>query len=69
LSDLSEETIKKLARYPNVGAFLLGRLAVDERFKRQGLGARLLKDALLKCLEQSKHIAAAVVAVEQGDHA
>jgi ribosomal protein S18 acetylase RimI-like enzyme len=64
LSDLSEETTKKLARYPHVGAFLLGRLAVDERYKGQGLGAKLLRDALLKSLEQSKHIAAAVVAVD-----
>jgi ribosomal protein S18 acetylase RimI-like enzyme len=64
LSDLTEESIKKLARYPHAGAFLIGRLAVDERFKGQGLGAKLLRDALLKSLEQSKHIAAAVVAVD-----
>ena len=64
LSDLSEETTKKMARYPHVGAFLLGRLAVDERYKGQGFGAKLLKDALLKSLEQSKHIAAAVVALD-----
>lgn len=64
LSDLAEDTIKKLARYPQVGAFLLGRLAVDERYKGQGLGGKLLGDALLKSLEGSKHIAAAVVAVD-----
>jgi ribosomal protein S18 acetylase RimI-like enzyme len=64
LSELTEDTIKKLARYPQVGAFLIGRLAVDERFKGQGLGGKLLGDALLKSLEGSKHIAAAVVAVD-----
>jgi ribosomal protein S18 acetylase RimI-like enzyme len=64
LSDLTEESIKKLARYPHAGAFLIGRLAIDERYKGQGLGAKLLRDALLRSLEQSKHIAAAVVAVD-----
>jgi ribosomal protein S18 acetylase RimI-like enzyme len=64
LSGLAEETTKKLARYPQVSAFLLGRLAVDERYKGQGLGRKLLRDALLKSLEQSKHIAAAVIVVD-----
>jgi ribosomal protein S18 acetylase RimI-like enzyme len=64
LSELAEDTIKKLARYPQVGAFLIGRLAVDERYKGQGLGGKLLGDALLKSLEGSRHIAAALAAVD-----
>ena len=64
LKDVTEDTLKKLARYPNVGAFLLGRLAIDERYKGQGFGGKLLKHALLQSVEQSKYVAAAVVAVD-----
>ena len=46
LADLPPETGKKLPRYPSVPAVRMGRLAVDERFKGQGLGGALLADAL-----------------------
>ena len=46
LNDLPEEMIRKLPRYPNVPAVLLGRLAVDMDFKKQGLGGVLLVDAI-----------------------
>lgn len=40
---------------PNpVPVILIGRLAVDERFKRQGVGASLLQDAVLKGVEASR---------------
>ena len=64
LTDLSEETQKKLARYPNVAASLIGRLAVDEGYKGQGWGAQLLRHALLRTLEQSRELAIAVVSVD-----
>lgn len=64
LEELPEETTKKLSRYPQVGAILLGRLAVAEHYKGQGLGAELLRAALIQCLEQSSQIAAAVVIVD-----
>jgi ribosomal protein S18 acetylase RimI-like enzyme len=64
LTDVTEDALKKLARYPNVGAFVLGRLAIDERYKGQGFGGKLLKHALFQSLEQSKYVAAAVVAVD-----
>ncbi len=64
LSDIPQETQKKLARYPDVPASLIGRLAVDERHKGQGLGARLLRHALLRSLEQSQALAIAVVVVD-----
>jgi GNAT superfamily N-acetyltransferase len=48
--DLPETMRKKLPRYPLVPAMLLGRLAVDERYQGQGLGAFLLVDALRRSL-------------------
>lgn len=37
---------KKLPRYPTVPAVRMGRLAVDQAFRGQGLGGALLADAL-----------------------
>ena len=46
LADLPVNTGKKLPRYPTVPAIRMGRLAVDQAFKGQGLGGALLADAL-----------------------
>lgn len=46
LSDLPSNIGKKLPRYPSVPAVRMGRLAVEQRFKGQGLGGALLADAL-----------------------
>jgi ribosomal protein S18 acetylase RimI-like enzyme len=46
LADLPASTSKKLPRYPTVPAVRMGRLAVDQAFKGQGLGGALLADAL-----------------------
>jgi ribosomal protein S18 acetylase RimI-like enzyme len=46
LNDLPEEMARKLPRYPNVPAVLLGRLAVDREFQGQRLGPALLVDAI-----------------------
>ena len=45
LADLPASTGQKLPRYPTVPAVRMGRLAVDQAFKGQGLGAALLADA------------------------
>jgi predicted GNAT family N-acyltransferase len=51
---LPEQIIKKLPpTYYNLPATLLGRLAVDNKFKGQKIGALLLIDALKKCYESS----------------
>jgi GNAT superfamily N-acetyltransferase len=51
-------------------ATLLGHLAVSERFRGQGLGERLLMDALHRALKSSKQIASAAVVVDaKGDQA
>jgi ribosomal protein S18 acetylase RimI-like enzyme len=67
LGELPEEVSKKMPRYPMVSATLLGRLAVSERFRRQGLGERLLMDALHRALQSSKQIASAAVVVDAKD--
>ena len=46
LVDLPASIGKKLPRYPTVPAVRMGRLAVDQAFKGQGLGGALLADAL-----------------------
>lgn len=46
LSDLPSAIARKLPRYPLVPVVRLGRLAVDNRYKGQGLGAAMLADAL-----------------------
>ena len=64
LEGIAENVAKKLPRYPEVSATLLGRLAVDESFKGGGHGARLLRHALKTSLEQSEKIASAMVVVD-----
>ena len=46
LADLPASSSKKLPRYPTVPAVRMGRLAIDQAFKGQGLGGALLADAL-----------------------
>jgi ribosomal protein S18 acetylase RimI-like enzyme len=41
LADLPASTSKKLPRYPTVPAVRMGRLAIDQAFKGQGLGGAL----------------------------
>lgn len=48
LSDLPQEVIKKLPRYPTVPVARMGRLAVSQSAQKMGLGAALLADALTR---------------------
>lgn len=50
LGAASPALLKKLPRYPRLGAVLLGRLAVDRSQKGKGLGELLLHDAMLRAL-------------------
>ena len=67
LGDLPDKVTKKLPHYPVVPATLLGRLAVDQRYRGQGFGEVLLMDALYRSLDQSAKIAAAMVVVDAMD--
>lgn len=64
LGDLPADVAKKLPKYPNVPATLLGRLAVSKEFRGRGLGEFLLMDALREALAGTKHVASAAVVVD-----
>jgi ribosomal protein S18 acetylase RimI-like enzyme len=49
--DLPPEDAKRLPRYPTVPAVRIGRLAVDQRFQRRGLGEAMLADATARALK------------------
>jgi GNAT superfamily N-acetyltransferase len=67
LSGLPQATAKKLPRYPDVPAALLGRLAVDQRLRGKGYGRALLADALYRAAKSP--IAAFAVVVDAKDAA
>ena len=67
-ADLPQEMARKLPRYP-VPVALLGRLAVDQAFHGQGLGAILLSDACHKVVQASKVLAVAALVVDAKDAA
>lgn len=50
LTDLPGNVAKRLPRYPIVPATLMGRLAIDARHRRRGLGQHLLLDAFSRTL-------------------
>lgn len=67
LADLPVEMGKKLPRYPTVPTVRMGRLAVDQAFKGQGLGGALLADALNRAARSE--IAAYALMVDAKDEA
>lgn len=67
LQDLPEELARRLPRYPNVPATLLGRLAVAESRQGEGLGETLLVDALERAAAVSEEVASAAVVVDAAD--
>jgi GNAT superfamily N-acetyltransferase len=67
LADLPDELARRLPRHPQLPVTLLGRLAVDQSTKGQGLGEHLLLDALRRSLAHSDQIAAMAVVVDAKD--
>jgi GNAT superfamily N-acetyltransferase len=67
LGELPESVAKKLPRYPNVPATLLGRLAVSKDFRGRGIGELLLFDAFKRVLVHSSEVASAAVVVDAKD--
>ncbi len=64
------EFLKKLPHYDPLPAILLGRLAVDSRYRGLQYGEMLLLDALRRGWEQSATIGAVAVIVDaKDDHA
>jgi len=67
LLELPGKIAAKLPKYPKVPTTLIGRLAIDKKFKGQGLGEFLLLDALYRSLQQSKQVASFAVIVDAKD--
>lgn len=63
---LPEAARKKLPRYP-IPTVLIGRLAVDKRYQRQGLARKLLGDALHQAAAMSKALGIHAVIVDAKD--
>lgn len=66
VQNLSEPAAKKLPEHP-VPATLLARLAVDQSMHGQGLGRRLIGEALVLCIRTSQLIGLHVVTVDAID--
>lgn len=67
LSELPVDVARKLPRYPNVPATLLGRLAVSLDFRGKGIGELLLVDALKRAAAGAREIASVAVLVDAKD--
>jgi GNAT superfamily N-acetyltransferase len=67
VGDLPEDLKKRLPKYPEMPAALLGRLAVDSNYRGQGLGEHLLLDAIQKVLNASKNLGTLALVVDAKD--
>lgn len=65
--EVPPEFARKLPRYPQLPVTLLGRLAIDQGLKGQGMGQFLLMDALHRSLQAAASIAAMAVVVDAKD--
>ena len=64
--DLPDDVRRKLPHYSDVPAALIGRLAVDLRFRRQRLGEALVADAARRALAPPPAVFALVVDAKDG---
>jgi GNAT superfamily N-acetyltransferase len=64
LDELPEDIRRRLPRYEQAPAVLLGRLAVDQADQGSGLGGRLVFDAIRRVVEASARIAAWAIVVD-----
>jgi len=67
LPDLPAEIIRKLPPYPVIPAVRIGRLAVDQDFRRQGLGSAMLVDAARRVIESDIAAFALIVDAKDAD--
>jgi ribosomal protein S18 acetylase RimI-like enzyme len=67
-ASLPVEVTRRLPRYPLLPAILLGRLAVDRRYRGRGLGELLLGDAVRRAAAQDQ-VAAMALVVDAKDEA
>jgi len=64
---LPRSLTKRLPRYPQLPVTLLGRLARDETFRGQGIGDRLMEDALARALAGSGEVGSIGVITDPKD--
>ncbi|HHE9126432.1 TPA: GNAT family N-acetyltransferase, partial [Haemophilus influenzae] len=62
ITDIPQERISKGVPYPNIPAVLIGRLAIDTNFQKQGYGKFLIADAIHKI--KNATVAATILVVE-----
>lgn len=68
ISDIPRDRISKGIPYPNIPAVLIGRLAIDDSFRKQGYGKFLIADAMYKI--KNTIVGSAILVVEaKDDHA
>ncbi len=67
--DLPEALAKRLPAHGVLGATLIGRLAVDQRFKRQRLGTRLVAHAVNMAFNENPAATIAVIVDALNDEA
>lgn len=65
VSALEEDWTRRLPRYRSVPAVLIGRLAVDQNFRKVGLGSGLILDAVSRVM--ASEIASNILAVDAKD--
>jgi predicted N-acetyltransferase YhbS len=65
---LPSNLTKKLPRYQDLPATLLGRLAVDQNHKGQEIGGRLLFSAMLRAHQASEQVASWALVTDPKDH-
>lgn len=67
LGHLPDDLARRLPKYSEIPAALLGRLAVDQNFQGQGVGEHLLIDALTRVCSVADDIAIFAVIVDARD--
>lgn len=66
LTELSADEARRLPRYSLLPAGLIGRLAIDRRYQRLGLGGALIMDAALRAARADPAIFALIVDAKDG---
>lgn len=67
LVDLPADEVRRLPRYPTLPAVRIGRLAVDRRFQRRGLGELMLINAVHRTAQDSAAAFAMLVDAKNED--
>lgn len=67
LTNLPESSIRKLPKYKALPALLIGRLAIDINYQGQGIGEKMLLDALNRSYLLSKQVGCFAVIVDAKD--